>query len=82
VFESPADAIRCGAQLQQEVTAQEEPQPPDRRIIFRMGLHWEPVIFDLNDVYGGGVNIAVRLQTAAPAGGILISSALLDQAGI
>ena len=81
VFESPADAIRCAAQLQHEVTAQEEQQPPDRRIIFRMGLHWEPVIFDLNDVYGGGVNIAVRLQTAAPAGGIVISSALLDQAG-
>jgi adenylate cyclase len=81
VFESPADAIRCAAQLQHEVTAQEEQQPPDRRIIFRMGLHWEPVIFDLNDVYGGGVNIAVRLQAAAPAGGIVISSALLDQAG-
>ena len=81
VFESPLDALRCAAELQRAVTVQEAEQPADRRIMFRVGVHWEPVIFDLNDVYGGGVNIAVRLQTAAPAGGIVVSSALLDQAG-
>lgn len=81
VFESPADALRCAAQLQEEVAAQEEPRPPERRIMFRIGIHWEPVIFDLNDVYGAGVNIAVRLQTVAPAGGIVVSASLLQQAG-
>ena len=81
VFESPVDALRCAAQLQHEVTAREADQAPERRIIFRIGLHWEPVIFDLNDVYGGGVNIAVRLQSAAPAGGIIVSSGFLSQVG-
>jgi adenylate cyclase len=81
VFESPLDALRCAAELQREMAVQEAQQPPDRRIAFRIGIHWEPVIFDLNDVFGGGVNIAVRLQTVAPAGGIVVSSALLDQAG-
>jgi adenylate cyclase len=81
VFESPLDALRCAAELQRAAAMQEAEQPADRRIIFRVGVHWEPVIFDLNDVFGGGVNIAVRLQTAAPAGGIVVSSALLDQVG-
>ncbi len=78
VFESPQDAVRCAAELQQEIAAREAQQPPERRIAFRMGIHWEPVIFDLDDVYGSGVNIAARLQTAAPAGGIVVSSALFD----
>lgn len=81
VFESPTDALRCAVRLQQEIAAQEAEQPPERRIAFRIGIHWEPVFFDLNDVYGGGVNIAVRLQAAAPAGGIVVSSALLAEAG-
>jgi adenylate cyclase len=81
VFESPPDALRCATQLQLEVTAQEADRAPERRIIFRIGIHWEPVIFDLNDVYGGGVNIAVRLQSAAPAGGVVVSSGFLSHVG-
>src|ERR1044072_2099524 len=66
VFESPLDAIRCAAQLQQLMMMHEAERPPERRITLRIGVHWEPVIFDLNDVYGGGVNIAVRLQGGVP----------------
>ena len=68
---------RCSRRLQPRSSN----QAPERRITFRVGIHWEPVIFDLNDVYGGGVDIAVRLQSAAPAGGVVVSSALLEQAG-
>lgn len=78
VFESPLDAVRCAAELQQEISVRESQRPPERRIAFRMGIHWEPVIFDLDDVYGSGVNIAARLQTVAPAGGIVVSSAMLN----
>lgn len=78
VFESPLDALRCALDLQKEVTHAEALQTPDRRITFRMGLNWGPVILDLNDIYGHGVNIAQRLQSAAPAGGIVVSAALLS----
>jgi class 3 adenylate cyclase/TolB-like protein len=81
VFESPLDALRCAAALQREMAAHESAQSPDRRIAFRIGIHWEPVIFDLNDVYGGGVNLAARLQTIAPPGGVVVSAALLEQVG-
>jgi adenylate cyclase len=79
VFESPLDAVHCAAELQQEIALQEARQAPERRITFRIGIHWDPVIVDLNDVYGRGVNIAVRLQSVAPAGGIVVSSGLLSQ---
>jgi adenylate cyclase len=81
VFETPLDAIRCALELQQEVRSREARSPPERRLEFRMGVHWDPVIFDLNDVYGHGVNTAVRLQQVAPAGGIVVSSALRDALG-
>jgi hypothetical protein len=79
VFVSPQDAVLCAAELQREISSHEAPQPPERQIHFRIGLHWEPIIFDDKDVYGGGVNIAVRLQGVAPAGGVIVSSALLEQ---
>ena len=79
VFESPLDALQCASEVQQEVAGHETGQAPERRIAFRIGVHWDPVILDLNDVYGGGVNIAVRLQSVAPAGGIVVSSALLQE---
>ena len=81
VFETPGDAIRCALELQREVREREVPISPERRIEFRMGIHWDPVIFDLNDVYGHGVNTAVRLQQVAPVGGIVVSSALRDALG-
>lgn len=81
VFESPLDALRCALELQQEVKNVENRSAPERRIGFRMGLNWGPVIFDLNDVYGHGVNIAARLQTASPPGGVVVSAALLSMAG-
>lgn len=81
VFETPLDAIRCALELQHAVRDHEAAHSPDRRLEFRMGIHWDPIIFDLDDVYGHGVNTAVRLQQVAPAGGIVISSALRDSLG-
>ena len=81
VFETPLDAIRCALTLQREVRDQEAQTPSEQRIAFRMGIHWDPVIFDLDDVYGHGVNTAVRLQQVAPAGGIVVSSAVRDALG-
>jgi len=39
----------------------------------RIGLHMSEVIFENNDVFGDGVNIASRIQTCAQPGGIMIS---------
>lgn len=42
----------------------------------RIGIHQAEVVFENNDVFGDGVNIASRLQSLAPTGGICISDAV------
>jgi len=79
VFDSPIDAVRCAIELQREISASEAPEPPDRRIHFRMGLNGGDVITEGGDVYGIGVTIAARLEQQASPGGILISATLLEQ---
>jgi len=46
--------------------------------VFRMGLHLGDLIVDGDDLYGDGVNVAARLESEAPAGGILISRNVRD----
>jgi adenylate cyclase len=47
--------------------------PPDRRIELRVGINLGDVIFDGDDIFGDGVNIAARLEGLAEPGGICIS---------
>ena len=47
--------------------------PQDQRIEFRVGIHVGDIIFDDNDIFGDGVNIAARLEGIAEAGGVCMS---------
>lgn len=75
-FESPGDAVRCARELQAAIGLREQGEPPERRIQFRIGVNLETVIVDERDVFGSGVNIASRLQTHSPAGGLAISESV------
>ena len=46
---------------------------------FRIGVNLGDVIAEENNFYGSGVNIAVRLEQIARAGGICISQTVYDQ---
>jgi class 3 adenylate cyclase/tetratricopeptide (TPR) repeat protein len=48
-------------------------------IKLRMGMHIGEILEDDTDFYGAGVNLAQRLQTEAPPGGIMISQDLYRQ---
>jgi len=80
-FDTARDATRCALSLQEAVTARTAAMPADQRISFRMGLNAADIILDDGDVYGDGVNIAARLQTYAPSGGVVVSSAVAEQIG-
>jgi adenylate cyclase len=45
----------------------------------RIGINLGDVIGEGSDIYGHGVNIAARLETQAPRGGILVSDAVHAQ---
>ena len=44
-----------------------------RAIRLRLGAHLGELVFDDGDFHGQGVNLAARLQTEAPPGGLLVS---------
>jgi adenylate cyclase len=72
-FASAVDAARCAADVQRAMTDQNADVPQDRRIEFRIGIHVGDIIFDDNDIFGDGVNIAARLEGISDAGGVCIS---------
>jgi adenylate cyclase len=74
-FFSAVDAVRTAVDVQRQMAAQNAAAPLDRRTEFRIGIHVGDIIFDENDIFGDGVNIAVRLQGIAEPGGICMSEA-------
>jgi len=72
-FASVVDAVRCADEIQRSVSEQNTDVPQDKRIEFRIGIHVGDIIIADDDIFGDGVNIAVRLEGIAEPGGISIS---------
>jgi TolB-like protein len=68
-FQSVSDAVQCAKEIQ-EICAK------DDKLTLRIGLHLGEVVFEGNDVFGDGVNIASRLEPLAPEGGIVVSDSV------
>src|SRR4029077_16123698 len=51
-FVSVVDAVRCAAEIQQEMSARNSQVPDDARIDFRMGVHQGDIIVDNDDIFG------------------------------
>lgn len=78
-FDTAREATTCALSLQAAVAARTSDLPAEERISFRMGLNAADIIVEEDDIYGDGVNIAARLQTYAPSGGIVVSGAVAEQ---
>jgi class 3 adenylate cyclase len=70
VFDSIDRAVRCALRVQQQLPVHDGDQPPDRTIRFRIGVNIGDVIADGTDLHGDAVNVAARLQSECPPGGI------------
>ncbi len=68
-FSTVTDAVMCAGAIQKAAE-----NIPDLKL--RIGIHLGEVVFENNDVFGDGVNIASRLQALAPVGGIFVSEAI------
>ncbi|WFU16568.1 adenylate/guanylate cyclase domain-containing protein [Bradyrhizobium sp. CB3481] len=80
-FETALDAVWCAIQVQQQMVERCKGESGDRRIVFRMGLSCGNIIADKEDIYGHDVNVAARLQTVAPAGGIAMTDRVAELVG-
>src|SRR4030088_3282606 len=72
-FGSVVDAIRCAVEIQRGMAEQNIDVPQVKRVEFRIGIHVGDIIIADDDIFGDGVNIAVRLEGIAEPGGICIS---------
>ncbi len=77
-FEDAVAAVRCAITMQEAISRSEETTPPDDRIQLRIGITLDDVIVDSDDIYGGGVNTAARLQQIAPPGGLVVSAPVAE----
>ena len=72
-FPSVVNAVGCAAEIQRGMRERNVDLAPDRRIEFRIGVNLGDVIVEGDDIFGEGVNVAVRLESIAEAGGISVS---------
>lgn len=77
-FASVVEAVRCAVDVQDAITSENSIANDDGDMIFRIGINLGDVMVDGDDLYGEGVNVAARLEAAAPAGGILVSRSVYD----
>ena len=78
-FPSTVAALKSTLMIQKRVAAVEPGIDEDRRMRFRVGINLGDVVIDGDDILGDGVNIAARLESLAPPGGICISRAVYEQ---
>ena len=78
-FGSAVEAVRCATEIQAALQTRNEQLAEARRVRFRIGVNLGDVMVQGSDLLGDGVNLAARLQTAAPPGGICLSGSVYDQ---
>jgi len=77
IFKTAAGVTAAALAIQDELETRAGSLAEDRRLRFRIGLHLGDVVQKADgSVYGDGVNVAARLQSAAPAGGIVASESV------
>jgi adenylate cyclase len=79
-FASVVDAIACAAEIQEAMAEHNAGVAEARAIVFRIGINLGDVIVEGDDIYGGGVNVAARLEGLAEPGGICVSGTAYDTA--
>ncbi|MDB5637221.1 MAG: adenylate cyclase [Bradyrhizobium sp.] len=79
-FPSIVGAIESAIALQALMAERNNHLPADRVMQFRLGVHMGDVIADEDEVFGDGVNIAVRLESVAAPGGVAVSAKAYHEA--
>ena len=79
-FPSVVGGIESAVAIQTLMVERNSQLPADRHMQFRLGVHMGDVIADEDEVFGDGVNIAVRLESVAAPGGLAVSAKAYHEA--
>jgi len=77
-FSSVVDAVNCAVDIQRGMAERNAGVPSEHKIQFRVGINVGDVIVDDDDIFGDGVNIAVRIEGLAEPGKICVSKVVRD----
>jgi len=78
-FPSVVRAVETSVSIQNQLAEINQAQGDQEPVLIRIGINLGDVLEDRGEVFGEGVNLAARLESAAPAGGICISSLVHGQ---
>ncbi|QPC88289.1 adenylate/guanylate cyclase domain-containing protein [Mesorhizobium sp. NBSH29] len=78
-FQSVVDAVNCAVEVQRRMRRRNSDVPEESRIQFRIGINLGDIIIEDDDIFGDGVNIAVRIEQLAESGGICVTASVHDQ---
>ena len=71
-FNTASDAVNAAIKIQQACNTAKNFQ-------LKIGIHMGEVVFENDDVYGDGVNIASRIETLGVGSSVLMSKSIRDQ---
>ena len=77
-FASAVDAVDCAIAVQRKLNARNAGEPDEQRMHFRIGINVGELVALDGSIAGDGVNIAARVQSLAPPGGIAITGTVFD----
>lgn len=80
-FVSVVNAVACAVDIQNGISTQDDQLPDGGVVRTRIGINVGDVVVEDGDLFGDGINVAARLENAAPPGGILISGSAREQLG-
>lgn len=79
-FPSAVEAVRCSIAIQLAMAERNASVLGDQKIEFRIGINVGDIIVDGDDIFGDGVNVAARLESLAPPGGVCVSARVQEDA--
>src|SRR5256714_12492231 len=79
-FPSVVSAVACAVDIQSAMRTRNATETAGR-IEFRIGVNLGDIIVEDGDIFGDGVNVAARLESIAPVGGIAVSQSVRDHVG-
>src|SRR5688572_24374450 len=72
-FASAVDAVTCAMAVQAAMAARAG------NLSFRIGINVGDIIFDGDDIFGDGVNVAARVENECQPGGVCLSANAVEQ---
>lgn len=78
-FDTTEQAVRCALEIQADLAFRQREVPPERRLLFRIGINRGEIRVDGTNIFGTAVNVAARLQSLASPGTIFVSSVVRDE---